>query len=56
MMVFVARIVEQVQQEVNDVDVDLFSVAYVSGFIARHVLHAVRCDDCKACLTSSVML
>jgi hypothetical protein len=49
-------IAEQVQQEVNDVELDLFPVAYVSGFIARHVLHAVRCDDCKACLTSSVML
>jgi hypothetical protein len=49
-------IVEQVQREMNDVDKDLFPVAYVSGFIARHVLHAVRCDDCKTCLTSSVML
>jgi len=29
-------IAEQVQQEVNDVDMDLFSVAYVSGFIAGH--------------------
>src|SRR5215469_4680755 len=49
-----SRIAERVQREVNDVDMDLFSVAYVSGFIARHVLRAVRCDDCKACLTSSV--
>jgi hypothetical protein len=31
-----------VHWEVNDVDMDLFSVAYVSGFIARHVLCAVR--------------
>jgi len=45
---------EQVQQEENDVDVGLFSVVYVSGFIARHVLHAVRCDDCKTYLTSLV--
>jgi hypothetical protein len=30
-----SRIAEQVQQEVNDVDMALFSVAYVSGFIAR---------------------
>ena len=30
-----SRIAEQVQQDVNDVDMDLFSVAYVSGFIAR---------------------
>jgi hypothetical protein len=50
-----SRIAEQVQQEVNDVDMDLFSVVYVSGFIARHVLRAVRCDNCKACLTSPVM-
>jgi len=49
-------IAEQVQREVNDVDMALFSVAYVSGFIARHVLRAVRCDDCKTCLTSPVMM
>ena len=47
-----SRIVEQVQREVNDVDMDLFSVAYVSGFTGRR---AVRCDDCKTCLTSPVM-
>jgi hypothetical protein len=35
---------EQLQQEVNDVDIDLFLVAYISGFIARHVLCVVRCD------------
>ena len=51
-----SRIAEQVEREVNDVDMGLFSVAYVSGFIARHVLCAVRCDDCKACLTSPVMM
>jgi hypothetical protein len=51
-----SRIAEQVRREVNDVDMDLFSVAYVSGFVARHVLRAVRFDDCKTCLTSSVML
>jgi hypothetical protein len=45
-----------VQQEVNDVDMRLFSVAYVSGFIAGHVLHAVRCDDCKVCLTSPMLM
>ena len=39
-----SHIAEQVQLEVNDFDMDLFSVANVSGFIARHVLHAVRCD------------
>jgi hypothetical protein len=41
---------------VNDVDKELFLVAYVSGFIARHVLHAVRCDGCKACFTAPGML
>ena len=50
------HIAEQVQQEVNDEGVDLSRVAYVSGFVAKHVLRAVRCDDCKTCLTSSVML
>jgi len=50
------RVAEQVQREVNDVDMELFSVAYISGFIARHVLCAVRCDDCKTCLTSPVTL
>jgi hypothetical protein len=43
-----------VQQEAND-DKTVFSVAYVSGFIARHLLLAVRCDDCKTCLTSPAM-
>ena len=51
-----SRIAEQVQQEVNDDHTDLFSVAYLSGFIARHVHCAVRCDDCKTCLVSPVML
>ena len=51
-----SRVAEQVQQEVNDVDMDLFSVAYVSGCFAMHVLHAVRCDDCKACIASPVMM
>jgi hypothetical protein len=40
----------------NDFDMDLFSVAYVSGFIARHGLCGVRCDDFKTCLTSPLML
>ena len=51
-----SHIAEQMQQEANDVGVDLSAVAYVSGFIAKHVLRAVRCEDCKTCLTSSVML
>ena len=51
-----SHIAEQVQREVNDVDMALFSVAYVRGFIARHVLRAVKCGDCKTCLTSPVMM
>ena len=51
-----SHIAGQVQQEVNDVDMDLFSVACVSGFIARHVLRAVRCDDCRTCFTVPVIL
>jgi len=49
-------IAEQVQWEVNDVDMDLFSIAHVSGFIARHIICAVWCEDCKICLTSPAML
>jgi hypothetical protein len=49
------HIAEQVQWEVNDVDMELLLVAYVSHFIASHVLCAVRCDDCKSCPTSPVM-
>jgi hypothetical protein len=51
-----SHISEQVQREINDVDMDLFLVAYVSGFIARRVLRAVRCGGCKTYLTSPVML
>jgi len=50
------RIAGQVQREVNDVDTGLFPVAYVSGFIARHLLCTVRCGDCKARLTFPVMM
>ena len=34
---------------------NLLSVVYVNSFIAKHVLCAVRCDDCSTCLTSPVM-
>jgi hypothetical protein len=47
---------QQVQWEVNDVDMGIFLVAYVSGFIARHVLHAVWRDDCKTCFTAPMTL
>jgi len=33
-------------------DVKMFSVTYVSGFIARHTLCKGSCDACKACLIS----
>jgi hypothetical protein len=35
---------------------EVFSVACVSGSIARQVLHGVSCDACKTCLTSEVLL
>ena len=59
MMVLVAFIAEQVQREVNDVDMDLFLVAYVSDFIACmcYVLsgvmtarHAFTSDAVNQCL------
>jgi hypothetical protein len=34
----------------------VFSVAYVSGSIARQVLHAVSCDACRTRLTPQVLL
>ena len=42
-----SHIAEQVHWVVNVIDMNLFSVAYVSGYIVRHALCAVRCDDCK---------
>jgi hypothetical protein len=51
---------EAVQQEVAAAvhagDMAVFSVAYVSSFIATQLLCGVNCDACKACLTSQVML
>jgi hypothetical protein len=44
-----------VQREVNGVDMDLILVPYVSGFIARQAVRAVRFGGCKTCLTSPVM-
>jgi hypothetical protein len=34
---------------------EVFLVAYVSGSVARQVLHGVSCDTCKTCLTSEVL-
>lgn len=52
-------VAKQVQQEVRAAvraGNMKMSVAYVSGFIAKKLLHVVNCDACKACLTSQVML
>jgi hypothetical protein len=35
---------------------EVFSVACLSGAIARQVLHGVSCDVCMTCLTSQVLL
>jgi hypothetical protein len=54
------HVVENVQQKVapnvRAGDMDILSVAYVSGLIARQLLHGVECDACNKCLTSQVML
>jgi len=44
------------QEEVLSCNMKLLSVAYVTGFIARHVLRAINCRDCKTLLTSPVLL
>ena len=35
-------------------DMKMFSVAYVSGFIAKHFLNNSNCDICKKCLICEV--
>jgi hypothetical protein len=54
------HVAEKIQQKVAAAvfagDMEVFSVAYVSGFIARQLLCGVSCDACTACLTSQVML
>jgi hypothetical protein len=51
------HVAEQVQEEeVLNCNMKLLSVAYVIGFIARHVLCGINCDDCKTCLTSPMLL
>jgi hypothetical protein len=47
---------QKVAADVRAGDMEVFSVAYVSGFIARQLLHGVECDACKKCLTSQEML
>jgi hypothetical protein len=50
------HVVQQVPEDmgaaVHAGDMEVFSVAYVSGSIARQVLRGVSCDACKTCLTS----
>jgi hypothetical protein len=41
---------------VNAGDMEVFSVAYVNGSIARQVLRGVSCVACKICLTFQVLL
>jgi hypothetical protein len=54
------HVVENVRQKVTpDVragEMEVLSAAYVSGFIARQLLHGVECDACNKSLTSQVML
>jgi hypothetical protein len=49
------HVAQQVQKDtgaaVHAGDMEVFSVAYVSGSIARQVLRGVSCDACKTCLT-----
>jgi hypothetical protein len=53
------NVAEQAQEKVSAAlyagDMEVFSVAYVSGFIARKLLPGVNCVACKTCLTSQVM-
>jgi hypothetical protein len=43
-----------VSATVHACDVKMFPVAYVSGFIAKRLLHNNSCDICKKCLVSEV--
>jgi hypothetical protein len=43
---------EGVRAAIRAGDMKMLSVAYVSGFIARHLLCNGSCDACKACLIS----
>jgi hypothetical protein len=54
------HIAQQVQKDIDAAvhagDMEVFSVAYVSGSIARQVLSGVSCVACKTCLTYEVLL
>jgi hypothetical protein len=45
---------QEVRMAMSDGNVKVLSVTYVSGFIARHLLHDSSCAACKACVTSEV--
>jgi predicted metal-binding protein len=47
---------EWVCTAIRDDDVKMLSVAYVNGFIGRHLLCNGSCDACKACLISEAQL
>jgi hypothetical protein len=50
-------VAKQVQkEELLNCNMKLLSVAYVIGFIARHLLCGIKCDDSRTCLTSLVLL
>jgi hypothetical protein len=49
------HVAQQVQNDIHAAvhadDMEVFSVAYVSGSFARQVHHGVSCNSCKTCLT-----
>jgi hypothetical protein len=54
------HVAQQVQKDtgatVRAGDMEVYSVAHISGSLARQVLHGVSCDACKMCLNSEVLL
>ena len=40
---------------VEEVEIESYSVAYVSGYIARRLLKNTSCDNYKACLTTDTV-
>jgi hypothetical protein len=54
------RVSQLVKKDIGTVvhadHMEVFSVVYVSGSIARQVPHGVSCDACKTYLTSEVLL
>jgi hypothetical protein len=50
------QVQKDIEAAVHACDMEVFSVAYVSGSIDMQVLLGVSCDACKTCLTSEVLL